>query len=204
MSSSGNPAPSSGQYPGNQRQPPGGRAWRSGSWQDPPRLSGRVLASGYGQGERYARFSGLPPRQDHPGASRAARLRRQPPGGPAAPGSCAGKPGSCAGKPGSCAGKPGSCAGKRSRSWPGSALTTTPGLNAAGHPASESVLEGIARALHPDEAERAHLFDLARAAAVPAALRAPSSPSLDRGTRIRRCGRCWPCQMWCRPGITRQ
>ena len=135
MSSSGNPAPSSGQYPGNQRQPPGGRAWRSGYWQDPPRLSGRVLASGYGQGERYARFSGLPPRQDHPGASRAARLRRQPPGGPAAPGSCAGKPGSCAGKPGSCAGKPGSCAGQRSRSWPGSALTTTPGLNAAGHPA---------------------------------------------------------------------
>ena len=31
--------------------------------------------------------------------------------------------------------------------------------------ASESVLEGIARALHLDEAERAHLFDLARAAA---------------------------------------
>lgn len=41
--------------------------------------------------------------------------------------------------------------------------------------ASESV-EGIARALDLDEAERAHLFDLARAAAVPAALRAPSSP----------------------------
>ena len=61
--------------------------------------------------------------------------------------------------------------------------------------ASESVLEGIARALHLDEAERAHFLDLARAAAVPAALRAPSSPSLDQGTRIRRCGRCWPCQM---------
>ena len=30
--------------------------------------------------------------------------------------------------------------------------------------ASESVLDGIARALHLDEAERAHLFDLARAA----------------------------------------
>ncbi|MGC1566557.1 MAG: helix-turn-helix domain-containing protein, partial [Trebonia sp.] len=28
--------------------------------------------------------------------------------------------------------------------------------------ASESVLDGIARALHLDEAERAHLFDLAR------------------------------------------
>jgi transcriptional regulator with XRE-family HTH domain len=40
------------------------------------------------------------------------------------------------------------------------------------HGASESVLEGIARALQLDEAERAHLFDLARAAA-PAAPRAP-------------------------------
>ena len=43
--------------------------------------------------------------------------------------------------------------------------------------ASESVLEGIARALHLDEAERAHLLDLARAAAVPAALRAPRRPA---------------------------
>ncbi len=42
--------------------------------------------------------------------------------------------------------------------------------------ASESVLEGIARALHLDEAERAHLFDLARAAA-PVALRAPRRPA---------------------------
>jgi transcriptional regulator with XRE-family HTH domain len=39
--------------------------------------------------------------------------------------------------------------------------------------ASESVLDGIARALQLDEAERAHLFDLARAAAAPAAPRAP-------------------------------
>jgi transcriptional regulator with XRE-family HTH domain len=39
--------------------------------------------------------------------------------------------------------------------------------------ASESVLEGIARALHLDEAERAHLFDLARAAGAPAAARTP-------------------------------
>jgi len=39
--------------------------------------------------------------------------------------------------------------------------------------ASESVLDGIARALHLDEAERAHLFDLARAAGAPAAARAP-------------------------------
>ena len=42
--------------------------------------------------------------------------------------------------------------------------------------ASDSVLEGIARALHLDEAERAHLFDLARAAA-PAAPRAPRRPA---------------------------
>src|ERR1700722_7827572 len=41
--------------------------------------------------------------------------------------------------------------------------------------ASDSVLEGIARALHLDEAERAHLFDLARAAA-PAPPRAPRRP----------------------------
>ena len=42
--------------------------------------------------------------------------------------------------------------------------------------ASDSVLEGIARALQLDEAERAHLFDLARAAA-PAAPRAPRRPA---------------------------
>ena len=41
------------------------------------------------------------------------------------------------------------------------------------HGVSDSVLEGIARALHLDEAERAHLFDLARTAAAPAAPRAP-------------------------------
>jgi len=44
------------------------------------------------------------------------------------------------------------------------------------HGASDSVVEGIARALHLDEAERAHLFDLARAAA-PAAPRAPRRPA---------------------------
>jgi transcriptional regulator with XRE-family HTH domain len=44
------------------------------------------------------------------------------------------------------------------------------------HGASEGVLEGIARALHLDEAERAHLFDLARATAVPAAPQAPRRP----------------------------
>jgi transcriptional regulator with XRE-family HTH domain len=42
--------------------------------------------------------------------------------------------------------------------------------------ASDSVLEGIARALHLDEAERAHLFDLARAVAGPAVPRAPRRP----------------------------
>jgi transcriptional regulator with XRE-family HTH domain len=42
--------------------------------------------------------------------------------------------------------------------------------------ASDSVLEGIARALHLDEAERAHLFDLARAAGA-AAPRAPRRPA---------------------------
>jgi len=45
------------------------------------------------------------------------------------------------------------------------------------HGVSASVLEGIARALHLDEAERAHLFDLARAAAAPAALQAPRRPA---------------------------
>jgi len=42
--------------------------------------------------------------------------------------------------------------------------------------ASDSVLEGIARALQLDEAERAHLFDLARAAA-PSAPHAPRRPA---------------------------
>jgi transcriptional regulator with XRE-family HTH domain len=44
--------------------------------------------------------------------------------------------------------------------------------------ASESVLEALARALHLDEAERAHLFDLARAASTPA--RAPRRPALQQ------------------------
>jgi hypothetical protein len=41
--------------------------------------------------------------------------------------------------------------------------------------ASESVLDALARALHLDEAERAHLFDLARAANAPARRRASSN-----------------------------
>ena len=47
--------------------------------------------------------------------------------------------------------------------------------------ASESVLEGIARALHLDEAERAHLFDLARAAAVRAAPAGTPQPRAAAG-----------------------
>src|SRR5579862_4536917 len=43
------------------------------------------------------------------------------------------------------------------------------------HGASEGVLEAIARALHLDEAERAHLFNLARAAGT--AARAPRRPA---------------------------
>ena len=45
--------------------------------------------------------------------------------------------------------------------------------------ASASVLEGIARALQLDEAERAHLFDLARAA-TPAAPRPPRRPAAQQ------------------------
>jgi len=48
------------------------------------------------------------------------------------------------------------------------------------HGVSDSVLEGIARALHLDEAERAHLFDLARTAASLAAPRAPRRPAAQQ------------------------
>ena len=47
--------------------------------------------------------------------------------------------------------------------------------------ASDSVLEGVARALQLDEAERAHLFDLARAAAAPRAPQAPHRPMSQPG-----------------------
>jgi len=47
--------------------------------------------------------------------------------------------------------------------------------------ASESVLEGIARALQLDEAERAHLFDLARTASAPAIPRTPRRPASQPG-----------------------
>jgi transcriptional regulator with XRE-family HTH domain len=46
--------------------------------------------------------------------------------------------------------------------------------------ASESVLEGIARALQLDEAERAHLFDLARGPARDAGPRAPRRPAAQQ------------------------
>ena len=51
--------------------------------------------------------------------------------------------------------------------------------------ASDSVLEGIARALQLDEAERAHLFDLARAAAPapPGAPRRPGSQQVRPSVR---------------------
>jgi transcriptional regulator with XRE-family HTH domain len=53
--------------------------------------------------------------------------------------------------------------------------------------ASDSVLEGIARALHLDEAERAHLFDLARVASAPAAPRFPRRPGRQQvRTSVRR------------------
>jgi hypothetical protein len=45
------------------------------------------------------------------------------------------------------------------------------------HGASESVLDALARALHLDEAERAHLFDLARVASTSTAARAPRRPA---------------------------
>ena len=48
--------------------------------------------------------------------------------------------------------------------------------------ASDSVLEGIARALQLDEAERAHLFDLARASAAP---RAPQAPRRATAQHVR-------------------
>jgi transcriptional regulator with XRE-family HTH domain len=49
--------------------------------------------------------------------------------------------------------------------------------------ASESVLDAVARALQLDEAESAHLFDLARAAAVRPGARGPRRPA---GSNIRR------------------
>ena len=53
----------------------------------------------------------------------------------------------------------------KSRCWPGSASSYYTRLergNLTG--ASDGVLESVARALQLDDAERAHLFDLARAA----------------------------------------
>ena len=49
--------------------------------------------------------------------------------------------------------------------------------------ASESVLEALARALQLDDAERAHLFDLARAAQPPGRARAGARPSRASGPR---------------------
>jgi transcriptional regulator with XRE-family HTH domain len=45
---------------------------------------------------------------------------------------------------------------------------------------SDSVLAGLAGALHLDEAERQHLFDLAKAASVPASRPRPAKPAVTR------------------------
>ena len=66
-------------------------------------------------------------------------------------------------------------AAKRSRCSPASASTTTPGSSAATRAGvSDTVLDALARALQLDDAERAHLFDLARAARNP---RRPAAPA---------------------------
>ena len=78
-------------------------------------------------------------------------------------------------------------AAKRSRCSPASASTTTPASNAATSAASPTrVLDALARALQLDEAERAHLFDLARAAQ-PDAPRRRRRPAKQRsGPRVQR------------------
>jgi transcriptional regulator with XRE-family HTH domain len=48
---------------------------------------------------------------------------------------------------------------------------------------SDSVLESLARALQLDEAERQHLFDLAKAASVPASRSRPAKPAVTRAGR---------------------
>ena len=56
------------------------------------------------------------------------------------------------------------CVAKRSPSWPASASSTTSGWSGGDiKGVSESVLDAVARALQLDDAERAHLLDLARA-----------------------------------------
>jgi hypothetical protein len=56
------------------------------------------------------------------------------------------------------------CAGRRPRCWPGSASATTPSPERGKLTGvSDTVLDAIADTLQLDEAERAHLFDLARA-----------------------------------------
>ena len=69
------------------------------------------------------------------------------------------------------------CAEKRSPCWPVSRRTNTSDWNAASLVgASDSVLDALARALQLDDAERDHLFDLARIDnAARATKRAPAS-----------------------------
>ena len=74
----------------------------------------------------------------------------------------------------------------RSPTSPASASSTTPSSSAATLAGvSDSVLDALARALQLDEAERAHLVDLARTAG-PAARRAASRPASGSGPRVQR------------------
>ena len=80
------------------------------------------------------------------------------------------------------------CAARRSRCSPGSASTTTRGSNAATSPASPRASSTPwPRALQLDEAERTHLFDLARAANA-AAGHPPAPPARSRVRPARAAG----------------
>ena len=84
------------------------------------------------------------------------------------------------------------CAVRRSPCWPASRSITTPGSrrgNVSG--VSDEVLDAVARALQLDDVERAHLFDLARAAntrppATPRRAPAPPDRQAQRPTPARR------------------
>ena len=73
-------------------------------------------------------------------------------------------------------------AAKRSRNWPGSASTTTRSSNAGTCTAHQKRLHAVARALRLNEAERTHLFDLARARAGAGAAASPDvlRPTVQR------------------------
>ena len=75
--------------------------------------------------------------------------------------------------------------GKRWRCSPGSPPSTTCASSAATSAgvSQEDVLDGIVRALQLDESERAHLFDLARAAAAGGRSRSSRRTSQERVTQ---------------------